>query len=75
MTNILSDWAREFLREDHVAVGSTLNKDGSPFVTTIWYLLQEDGTVIYHLFWLIHSFGETTGACFERDRQRMIYSS
>jgi predicted pyridoxine 5'-phosphate oxidase superfamily flavin-nucleotide-binding protein len=50
MTNILSDWAREFLREDHVAVGSTLNKDGSPFVTTIWYLLQEDGTVIYHLF-------------------------
>jgi predicted pyridoxine 5'-phosphate oxidase superfamily flavin-nucleotide-binding protein len=46
MTNNLSDWAREFLREDRVAVISTLNKDGSPQVTTIWYLLQEDGTFI-----------------------------
>ena len=46
MTSILSDWAREFLREDHVAVVSTLNTDGSPQVTTIWYLLQEDGTLI-----------------------------
>ena len=46
MTNILSDWAREFLREDRVAVVSTLNRDGSPQVTTIWYLLQEDGTLI-----------------------------
>ena len=46
MTSILSDWAREFLREDHVAVISTLNKDGSPHVTMIWYLLQEDGTLI-----------------------------
>jgi PPOX class probable F420-dependent enzyme len=46
MTSILSDWAREFLREDRVAVVCTLNKDGSPQVTTIWYLLQEDGTLI-----------------------------
>ncbi len=46
MTSILSDWAREFLREDHVAVVSTLNKDGGPQITTIWYLLQEDGTLI-----------------------------
>lgn len=46
MTRILSDWAREFLREDHVAVVSTLNTDGSPQVTTIWYLLQVDGTLI-----------------------------
>ncbi|HZR43365.1 MAG TPA: PPOX class F420-dependent oxidoreductase [Ktedonobacteraceae bacterium] len=46
MTSILSDWASEFLHEDHVAVISTLNKDGSPQVTTIWYLLQEDGTLI-----------------------------
>lgn len=46
MTGMLSDWAREFLHEDHVGVVSTLNKDGSPFVTTIWYLLQEDGTLI-----------------------------
>jgi hypothetical protein len=29
MTRILSDWAREFLREDRVAVISTLNKDCS----------------------------------------------
>lgn len=46
MANTLSTWAQQFLREDHVAVVSTLNKDGSPFVTMIWYLLQEDGTLI-----------------------------
>ena len=46
MTSRLSDWAREFLREDRVAVVSTLNTDGSPQVTTIWHLLQEDGTLI-----------------------------
>jgi PPOX class probable F420-dependent enzyme len=46
MTNMLSDWAREFLREDHVAVVSTLNKDGSSHVTTIWYLLADDGTLV-----------------------------
>ncbi len=46
MTNMLSDQAREFLREDHVAVVSTLNKDGSPHVTTIYYLLADDGTLI-----------------------------
>ena len=46
MTGNLSAWARTFLREDHVAVVTTLNPDGSPHVTTIWYLLQEDGTLI-----------------------------
>ncbi len=46
MTHILSAWAREFLREDHVAVISTLNKDGSPHVTTIYYLLADDGTLL-----------------------------
>jgi len=46
MTSTLSPWAQQFLREEHMAVVSTLNKDGSPFVTTIWYLLQEDGTLI-----------------------------
>jgi PPOX class probable F420-dependent enzyme len=46
MANILSDWAREFLREDHVAVVGTLNKDGSPHLTTMWYLLMDDGTLI-----------------------------
>ena len=46
MTNTLSNWAREFLRADHVAMISTLNKDGSPQITTIWYLLRDDGTII-----------------------------
>jgi PPOX class probable F420-dependent enzyme len=46
MASTLSAWAEQFLREDHVAVISTLNKDGSPHITTIWYLLQEDGTLI-----------------------------
>ena len=46
MTNILSDWAREFLSEDRAAVVSTLNKDGSSHVTTIWYLLADDGRLV-----------------------------
>lgn len=46
MTNKLSNWAREFLCEDRVAVVSTLNKDGSPHVTAVWYLLAADGTLI-----------------------------
>ncbi len=46
MTNKLSEQAREFLCEDHVAVVSTLNKDGSPHVTTIYYLLADDGTLV-----------------------------
>ncbi len=46
MARTLSTWATEFLKGDHVAVVCTINKDGSPFATTIWYLLQEDGTLI-----------------------------
>jgi PPOX class probable F420-dependent enzyme len=46
MTSTLSTWAQQFLREDRIAVMSTLNKDGSPHITTIWYLLQEDDTLI-----------------------------
>ena len=46
MTRIPSDWAREFLQEDRVAVVSTLNKDGSSHLTTMWYLLTDDGTLI-----------------------------
>ena len=46
MTNMLSDWAREFLREDRVGVVSTLNNDGSSHLTTMWYLLADDGTLI-----------------------------
>jgi PPOX class probable F420-dependent enzyme len=46
MTSMLSDWAKEFLREEHVAVVSTLNKDGSSHLTTMWYLLADDGTLV-----------------------------
>ena len=46
MTNTLSDWAREFLREDRVGVIGTVNADGSPHLITMWYLLAGDGTLI-----------------------------
>jgi PPOX class probable F420-dependent enzyme len=46
MTSTLSNWAREFLREDHVGVLGTLNADGSSHLTTMWYLLTDDGTLI-----------------------------
>jgi PPOX class probable F420-dependent enzyme len=46
MTGMLSDWAREFLKEDHVAVVSTLNRDGSSHLTTMWYLLTDDGILV-----------------------------
>ena len=46
MTHMLSDWAREFLCEDRVGVVSTLNNDGSSHLTTMWYLLAGDGTLV-----------------------------
>jgi hypothetical protein len=46
MTRMLSDWAKEFLREDRVGVVSTLNNDGSSHLTTMWYLLADDGTLV-----------------------------
>jgi len=46
MTGKLSDWAKEFLRGDHFAVLSTLNKDGSSQLTTMWYALENDGTIV-----------------------------
>ena len=46
MTNMLSDWAREFLREVRVGVVSTLNNDGSSHLTTMWFLLTDDGTLV-----------------------------
>lgn len=46
MTSMLSDWARAFLREDRVGVVGTLNADGSAHLTTMWYLLADDGTLI-----------------------------
>jgi PPOX class probable F420-dependent enzyme len=46
MTRMLSDWAKEFLREDRVGVVSTLNNDGSSHLSTMWYLLAGDGTLV-----------------------------
>lgn len=42
----LSERARAFLREKHFAVLGTLNKDGSPHLTPMWYLLEEDDTIL-----------------------------
>ncbi len=46
MTRPLSSAAQEFLRGDHVGVIGTLNPDGSSHLTTIWYLLADNGTVV-----------------------------
>ena len=44
MARALSAKARAFLQERRFAVLGTINKDGSPQLTTMWYLL--DGDVI-----------------------------
>src|SRR5262245_31754408 len=41
-TNKLSDKARAFLEEKRFAVLATLNHDGTPQLTTMWYELQGD---------------------------------
>ncbi len=46
MAAVLSDKAQAFLKELHFAVLSTINKDGSSQLTNMWYLLDEDGTII-----------------------------
>jgi PPOX class probable F420-dependent enzyme len=46
MTTRFSDWASEFLSEDRVGVVGTVNADGSPHLTTMWYLLADDGMLI-----------------------------
>src|SRR5437660_10020286 len=42
----LSEKARAYLREKRFAVLATLNKDGMPQLTTMWYLLEDDGTIL-----------------------------
>jgi PPOX class probable F420-dependent enzyme len=42
----LSERARAFLLEKHFAVLGTINEDGTPHLTTMWYLLEEDGTIL-----------------------------
>src|ERR1700730_676842 len=42
----LSEKARAFLQERRFAVLGTLNADGSPQLTTMWYLLEGDTIVM-----------------------------
>ena len=42
----LSPKARAFLQEPHFAVLATINQDGSPQLTIMWYLLEDDGTIL-----------------------------
>lgn len=42
----LSEKARAFLREKRFAVLATLNSDGTPQLTTMWYLLENDDTIL-----------------------------
>jgi PPOX class probable F420-dependent enzyme len=46
MTAKLSERARAFLQEPRFAVLGTINKDGSPQITTMWYLLEGDTIVM-----------------------------
>ncbi len=42
----LSEQARAFLREKRFAVLGTINADGSPHLTVMWYILEDDGTIL-----------------------------
>jgi len=42
----LSEKARAFLREKRFSVLGTINIDGSPQLTTMWYILEDDGTIL-----------------------------
>ncbi len=42
----LSEKARAYLWEKRFAVLATLNEDGMPQLTTMWYLLEDDDTIL-----------------------------
>lgn len=46
MPGSLTEKARAFLQEQRFAVLATLNKDGSPQLTTMWYLLEGDSIMM-----------------------------
>lgn len=46
MKKTLSDQTRAFLAEKRFAVLATINKDGTPQLTTMWYLLEGDTIVM-----------------------------
>lgn len=41
----LSERARAYLQELRFAVLATINQDGTPQLTTMWYLLEDNGTI------------------------------
>jgi PPOX class probable F420-dependent enzyme len=45
MAAVLSDKALALLKERYCGVLSTLNKDGSSQLTTMWYFLDENGSI------------------------------
>ena len=45
MATELSARARTYLRELRFAVLATINHDGTPQLTTMWYILEDDGTI------------------------------
>jgi PPOX class probable F420-dependent enzyme len=46
MASTLSEKVRAFLQERRFAVLGTINSDGSPQLTTMWYLLEGDTIVM-----------------------------
>ena len=46
MATALSEQARAFLGEKRFGVLATINKDGTPQLTTMWYLLEGDTIVM-----------------------------
>lgn len=42
----LSQKARAFLQELRFGVLATINQDGTPQLSTMWYLLEDDGTIL-----------------------------
>ena len=46
MAKSFSAQAQAFLREKRFAVLATLNQDGTIQQTTMWYLLEDDGTIM-----------------------------
>ncbi len=41
----LSEKARAYLQELRFAVLATINQDGTPQLTTMWYLLEDEGSI------------------------------
>jgi PPOX class probable F420-dependent enzyme len=49
MTTSPSNKTRSFLRDNHLTVFSTINRDGSPQLTTVLYTLNDDETIVMNV--------------------------